>query len=72
MEEKTTTQETRMPGCFFCEVAVPFIENLWPEASRDHFRNSRIEFLKGIRSIIDGRIAHLAREEKRGTHVAVE
>ena len=32
-------------------------------ATRDHFRNSRIEFLKGIRSLIDERIAHLSREE---------
>ena len=72
MEDKTTTAHSPAPGCFFCGVAAPFFENLWPEASRDHFRNSRIEFLKGIRSIIDGRIAHLAREEKKGTHVTVE
>lgn len=72
MEEKTTTAQGPAPGCFFCAVALPFLENLWPVDSRSHFRNSRIEFLKGIRSIIDGRIAHLAREETKGTHVTVE
>ena len=71
MDEKTAT-EHRAPGCFFCDVAVPFLEQLWPENTRQHFRNSRVEFLKGIRSVIDHRIEHLSREPKRGTHVSVE
>ena len=42
-------------------------------ATRDHFRNSRIEFLKGIRSLIDQRIEHLSRHQpQQGTHVTVE
>ncbi len=72
MEEKTATAEHRAPGCFFCDVAVPFLEQLWPEDTRSHFRNSRVEFLKGIRSVIDHRIECLSREPKRGTHVSVE
>jgi hypothetical protein len=72
MEEKIPTAERAPSGCFFCDVARPFLEQLWPEATRDHFRNSRVEFLKGIRSIIDGRIAHLSREHQKGTHVPVE
>lgn len=71
MDEKTAA-EPRAPGCFFCDVAVPFLENLWPEDTRNHFRNSRVEFLKGIRSVIDSRIEHLSREPKKGTHVTVE
>jgi hypothetical protein len=38
----------------------------------DHFRNSRVEFLKGLRSLIDDRIGNLARHETKGTHVTVE
>jgi hypothetical protein len=38
----------------------------------EHFTNSRIEFLKGIRAIIDGRIEHLAQAGRRGTKIAVE
>ena len=72
MDEKSASAEHRAPGCFFCDVAVPFLEQLWPEDSRGHFRNSRVEFLKGIRSIIDNRIEHLSREPKKGTHVTVE
>ena len=72
MEEKTTAAEPRAPGCLFRNVALPFLEQLWPEETRDHFRNSRVEFLKGIRSLIDARIAHLAREHQKGSHVTVE
>jgi hypothetical protein len=59
-------------GCFICNTALPILERIWSDATRDHFRNSRIEFLKGIRSMIDDRIAHLSREETKGTHVTVE
>jgi len=39
---------------------------------REHFTNSRIEFLKGIRAIIDSRIEHLSQASHRGTKIAVE
>lgn len=74
MEEETGTTETHHPphGCFFCATALPIIEHLWSETTRDHFRNSRVEFLKGIRSLLDDRIEHLSRKEQKGTRVAVE
>jgi hypothetical protein len=59
-------------GCFFCTTAFPMAEKIWSDATRDHFRNSRVEFLKGIRSLIDERIAHLSRDDQKGTHVTVE
>ncbi len=44
-----------------------------PESARRHFRNARIEVLKGFRELINKRIEELsAAEEKRGTKVAVE
>ncbi len=76
MEEKTTqapgAEGHRPGGCFFCGVAMPMLERCWSEATRDHFRNSRIEFLKGLRSIIDSRIAYLSRDQQKGTRVTVE
>lgn len=74
MDEKTAAPETHTHahGCLFCGVALPILEHFWSEGTRDHFRNSRIEFLKGVRSMIDDRIAHLARKEHKGTRVAVE
>jgi hypothetical protein len=43
-----------------------------PEAASNHFRQARIEVLRGIRAIIDYRIERLSRSENRGTRVAVE
>jgi hypothetical protein len=39
----------------------------------EHFKNSRIEFLKGLRSLLDSRIEKLQRNEQRsGTSVPVD
>jgi hypothetical protein len=68
MDEKHTD-----PGCFFCTTAMPMLERMWSDATRDHFRNSRVEFLKGLRSLLDERIDHLSRHaEQKGTKVDVE
>lgn len=72
MAEKTDDGPAHGPGCFFCETVKPFVERTWSDATRNHFRNSRVEFLKGIRSILDARIARLSREHEKGTHVTVE
>ena len=69
MDEKPAPASS---GCILCEVAMPILERYWSEATKDHFRNSRVEFLKGLRSLIDARIAHLSREAPKGTHVTVE
>ena len=72
MEEETaTTAEAPHGGCLFCEI-LPMLERRWSEAGRGHFRNAHVEFLKGVRSLIDDRIEHLSHEERKGTHVTVE
>jgi predicted amidohydrolase len=73
MEAENTQTHTHAPGCFVCQTAIPLLQKCWSDATRDHFRNSRVEFLKGLRSLIDDRISHLSREpQSKGTHVAVE
>jgi hypothetical protein len=77
MEEKTAPAAApaaaHEPGCPLCTIALPLLERCFPEATREHFRASRVEFLKGLRSLIDERIAHLSREaEPKGTRVTVE
>jgi hypothetical protein len=74
MENKSesTSGATGQPGCFVCQTARPFLEHIWTDATRHHFRNSRIEFLKGIRSLLDERIARLSRDEPKGTTIPVE
>ena len=50
MEEKTATTASaplHQHGCFVCTTAIPLLERMWSDATKDHFRNSRIEFLKG-------------------------
>ena len=42
------------------------------EQVSQHFRQSRIEFLKGIRTLLDERIERLGRTAHKGTRVVVE
>lgn len=75
MEEKTAptgTESTHQHGCFVCNTAIPLLQHCWSDATKEHFRSSRLEFLKGIRSLLDDRIAHLSHTESKGTHVTVE
>ncbi len=47
-----------------------------PKEARDHFRSARVEFLKGMRAMLDARIEHLSRDPQSanggGTSVPVE
>ena len=41
-------------------------------AARQHLANSRVEFLKALREILNARIEHLSSQGMKGTKVAVE
>jgi hypothetical protein len=74
--EQTQTGSQARHSCFFCDVVGPQIEALfehcWPEPTQEHFRNARIEALKGIRSLLDARIERLSQRTRKGTTVPVE
>lgn len=76
-EQEATQQNASQPDiherCLCREVLEQIREHLSlsPEI-REHFTNSRIEFLKGIRAIIDSRIEHLSRTSQRGAKIAVD
>ena len=74
MDEKNAGagSQAHPEGCFFCTTAIPMLENMVGEATRDHFRASRVEFLKGLRSLLDEKIARMSHEESKGTRVTVE
>ena len=74
MDEKNaaTGSQAHPEGCFFCATAIPMLENMVGEATREHFRASRVEFLKGLRSLLDEKIARMSHEESKGTRVTVE
>jgi hypothetical protein len=76
-EQEATQQNASQPAiherCLWCEVIEQVREHLSlsPDV-REHFTNSRIEFLKGIRAVIDSRIEHLSSKSQRGAKIAVE
>jgi hypothetical protein len=55
-------------------VMTDFLKKLGPDESvKQHFRTARIEFLKGLRAILDQRIADLSRApQQKGAKVSVE
>ena len=77
-ENPTPTEETSH-GCdaCFCGGAGPafsdFVRKLGPsEGAKRHFDAARVEFLKGLRALIDARIESLSASEPKGTKVDVE
>jgi hypothetical protein len=74
-------QETQQPGgeravrdrCLCYEVLDHLRETLGVSpAVKQHLANSRIEFLKAIRGVIDERIERLSTKGQQGTKIAVE
>lgn len=54
--------------CPFLSILEPFV----PPAAREHFRNSAVEFIKGIASLADlASFTAPPRPEKQGTRIEV-
>ncbi len=78
-ETQEQTQETREEAeqkCF-CMGAGPeffsMLKRMGPENARQHFRNARVEVLKGMRALIDRRIEELDQAGgKKGTKVSID
>jgi hypothetical protein len=70
---QNAAQPLRQEGCLCREIVNQFREafGVSPKV-KEHFTNSRIEFLKGIRAVIDSRIEHLSNAGQRGTKIGVE
>ncbi len=69
------THETRCDcGCMGAgPILAGFMRRAGGPEVREHFRNARIEFLKGFRALIDARIDHLSKKDaSAGTTVPVE
>ena len=76
MSEEKTAGSASCGDCF-CGGAGPafsdFLRRMGPpEGARKHFDSARVEFLKGLRALIDARIEHLSTRDEKGTKVAVE
>jgi hypothetical protein len=71
--QQSATQAVNQERCLCREIVNQVREafDVSPKV-REHFCNSRIEFLKGIRAVIDSRIEHLSNAAQRGAKIAVE
>lgn len=78
MNEQQTNQSATGAGvaqerCLCYEVLDLFRARLGVSPQvRQHLANSRIEFLKAIRAVIDERIDHLSKPVQQGTKIRVE
>ncbi len=72
-KQATTGEEVVYERCLCREFMEAVRETLGVSpAVRQHLSNSRVEFLKAIRQVIDDRIEHLSTQAQKGTKVAVE
>lgn len=74
MTETETQQTATQPERCLCREVADQVREVFGVSPKvkEHFTNSRIEFLKGIRAIIDSRIEHLSKSGQRGTKIAIE
>jgi hypothetical protein len=73
MSEETLHAHAKCLCCEASDAIGRFFRAVGPsEKVAEHFRQSRIEFLKGIRAVLDERIEHLGRPQRKGTRVTVE
>ena len=75
MKKNTKTPAGSSP-CI-CQGAGPAVTELLqrlapPAEARRHFDTARVEFLKGLRAVIDARIEKLSKPSARGQAIKVE
>jgi len=76
MKKKTSSRSGGASSCL-CHDAGPVLTELLrrlapPEEARRHFETARVEFLKGLRAVIDDRIARRSKSKVRGQPIRVE
>ncbi len=77
IEGEDTPQSDACQGDCFCMGAGPQVSaalKMGSEKTREHFRNARVEFLKGLRNLLDERIEALSQDDpsKKGAKIAVD
>jgi hypothetical protein len=66
------TQPTTKEACLCCMLREAMRGLGPPEAARRHFEAARLEFLKGIRELLDARIQRRSKRSARGEKIDVE
>lgn len=76
MNKKTKPSPKQESGACLCYGAGPALSELMrrlgpPEQTRRHFDAARIEFLKGLRALIDARIEQVSKTHAKGEKIEV-
>lgn len=77
MKKKTAQSGPAGPCPCLCQGAGPalteLLRRLCPAGeSRRHFENARLEFLRGLRALLDARIEQVSRRGAKGEKISVE
>jgi hypothetical protein len=77
MNKKTKPSPKSESGACHCYWVGPVLSELLrrigpPEQARRHFDAARVEFLKGLRSLIDARIEQVSKARAKGEKIEVE
>lgn len=76
MKKNTKSAAAARPACV-CQGAGPALTELLgrlapPAEARRHFETARVEFLKGLRAVLDARIEQRAKPKTRGQAINIE
>lgn len=77
MNKKTKPSPKLESGACLCYGAGPALSELLrrlgpPEQARRHFDAARLEFLKGLRALLDARIEQVTNKHTKGEKIEVE
>ena len=77
MKRQTKRIEKTNYGPCLCQGAGPALSELLrrlgpPAKARGHFENARLEFLKGVRALLDARIEQCSKRQAKGKQITVE
>ena len=77
MKAKNKRSSGRTSGPCLCQETSQLLNELLrrlgpPEPARRHFDAARLEFLKGLRALLDARIAQVSKRAARGEKINVE
>ncbi|HWI59009.1 MAG TPA: hypothetical protein VNZ22_17420 [Bacillota bacterium] len=76
-KRKRTKKNAAGPGPCLCQGMGPALSEALrrlgpPEEARRHFEAARLEFLKGLRVILDARIEQVSKRAAKGEKIPVE
>ncbi len=77
MNNKSRKSQKESSRQCVCQGAGPVLSELlerWapPAAARGHFETARVEFLKGLRALLDARIEQCSKARSKGEKINVE